>query len=101
MRELTEGQLQKTAQQIADQAMPAAKGVTDGAIRPAAQTVAEKVRVSSHLMSDADCAGQTLSMESALWGQGVVCLGFEAIGDAQLQTRLRACLKLYTAPCGL
>lgn len=45
MRELTEGQLQKTAQQIADQAMPAAKGVTDGAIRPAAQTVADKVRL--------------------------------------------------------
>ena len=44
MRELTEGQLQKAAQQIADQAVPAAKGVTDGAIRPAAQTVADKVR---------------------------------------------------------
>jgi len=45
MRELTEGQLQKGAQAIADQAMPVAKGVTDGAIRPAGQAVADKVRV--------------------------------------------------------
>ena len=42
-KDFTQGQLQPTAQAIAEQAMPTAKKITDDNLRPAAQAVAEQV----------------------------------------------------------
>ena len=39
-KDFTQGQLQPTAQAIADQAMPTAKKITDDNLRPAAQAIA-------------------------------------------------------------